>query len=139
MNIELLKRNIRRQRKSLGITQEEMARKLGISRQAYNNIEQGKTHMVSKTLPKIADHLCVSVDHLLLGYDPVPNASSLRQELREKDEKLAYSERERREMQIRMTDMQELISQQSAHIESLKKIEKYQTDQLEKLLSDNSL
>lgn len=135
MNIELLRRNIREQRKSLGLTQEEMARKLGISRQAYNNIEQGKTIMINRKLPRIADHLCVSVDHLLLGYDPAPDASTLRQELHEKEEKLAYSERERREMQIRLTDMQEMLTQQAGYIESLKKIEKYQTDQLEKLLS----
>lgn len=135
MNIELLRRNIREQRKSLGLTQEEMARKLGISRQAYNNIEQGKTIMINRKLPKIADQLCISVDHLLLGYDPAPDASSLRQELHEKEEKLAYSERERREMQIRLTDMQEMLTQQSGYIESLKKIEKYQTDQLERLLS----
>ncbi len=135
MNIELLRRNIREQRKSLGLTQEEMARKLGISRQAYNNIEQGKTVMINRKLPKIADQLCISVDHLLLGYDPAPDASSLRQELHEKEEKLAYSERERREMQIRLTDMQEMLTQQSGYIESLKKIEKYQTDQLERLLS----
>ena len=135
MNIELLRRNIREQRKSLGLTQEEMARKLGISRQAYNNIEQGKTIMINRKLPKIADQLCISVDHLLLGYDPAPDASSLRQELREKEEKLAYSERERREMQIRLTDMQEMLTQQAGYIESLKKIEKYQTDQLERLLS----
>ena len=135
MNIELLRRNIREQRKSLGLTQEEMARKLGISRQAYNNIEQGKTIMINRKLPKIADQLCISVDHLLLGYDPAPDASSLRQELHEKEEKLAYSERERREMQIRLTDMQEMLTQQAGYIESLKKIEKYQTDQLERLLS----
>ncbi len=135
MNIELLRRNIREQRKSLGLTQEEMARKIGISRQAYNNIEQGKTVMINRKLPKIADQLCISVDHLLLGYDPAPDASSLRQELHEKEEKLAYSERERREMQIRLTDLQEMLTQQTGYIESLKKIEKYQTDQLEKLLS----
>jgi transcriptional regulator with XRE-family HTH domain len=117
------------------LTQEEMARKLGISRQAYNNIEQGKTVMINRKLPRIADQLCISVDHLLLGYDPAPDASSLRQELHEKEEKLAYSERERREMQIRLTDMQEMLTQQSGYIESLKKIEKYQTDQLERLLS----
>ena len=38
-------------------------------------------------------------------------------------------------MHIRLTDMQEMLTQQAGYIESLKKIEKYQTDQLERLLS----
>ncbi len=137
MNTELLKRNIRKQRKVMGLTQEELARKIGISRQAYNNIEHGRTHLVNRKLNKIADQLCVSVDRLLLGYEPSPDTDSLKRELSEKNEKLAYSERQRYEMQIRLDGMQQLLSQQSSYIESLKKIEMYQTAQIDRLMRDN--
>ena len=106
MNIELIKKNIRKQRRSLGITQAEMAQKLGMSRQSYNSIEIGKSRLVDRKLVKIANQLCVSVDNLLLGYEPAPNTASLRRELHEKTEKLAYSEKERNEMRIRLETLQ---------------------------------
>lgn len=137
MNTELLKRNIRKQRKVMGMTQEELARRIGISRQAYNNIEHGRTRLVNKKLGKIADQLCVSVDRLLLGYEPSPDTDSLKRELSEKNEKLAYSERQCSEMQIRLDGMKQLLSQQTSYIESLKKIEMYQTAQIDRLMRDN--
>ncbi len=137
MNIELLKKNIRRQRCTLGITQDEMARKLGISRQAYNNIELGRTCLVNRKLVKIANQLCISVDQLLLGYEPSPNTESLRKELHEKNEKLAYSEMERREMCIRLEDLKQLLDQQVDYIETLKKVEMYQDKELSRLMCED--
>lgn len=134
MNIELIKKNIRKQRRSLGITQAEMAQKLGISRQSYNSIEIGKTRLVDRKLVKIANQLCVSVDNLLLGYDPSPNTASLKKELHEKTEKLAYSERERNEMRLRLENLQQLFDQQVDYIETLKKVEKYQDSELSRLM-----
>ena len=45
---------IRERRKELGITQADMAGKLGISQSAYKDIEIGKTDLKVKTLEQIA-------------------------------------------------------------------------------------
>lgn len=52
-------------RESLGLSQSEVARKLGVSRQSYNFYENGKRDPDTDTLERIADLLNVSVDYLL--------------------------------------------------------------------------
>ncbi|WP_411342756.1 helix-turn-helix domain-containing protein [Paenibacillus sp. WLX1005] len=47
------------------LTQEDMANKLGITRQAYGNYEAGKRDVDSQTLVKLANILEISVDYLL--------------------------------------------------------------------------
>ncbi|ADO57468.1 MULTISPECIES: helix-turn-helix domain-containing protein [Paenibacillus] len=47
------------------LTHEDMATKLGITRQAYGNYESGKRDVDSQTLSKLADILEVSGDYLL--------------------------------------------------------------------------
>ncbi|GGJ13061.1 helix-turn-helix domain-containing protein [Paenibacillus hunanensis] len=47
------------------LTQEDMANKLGITRQAYGNYETGKRDVDSQTLVKLSNILDVSVDYLL--------------------------------------------------------------------------
>lgn len=51
------------------LTQEDMANKLGITRQAYGNYEAGKRDVDSQTLVKLATLLNISVDYLL-GLSP---------------------------------------------------------------------
>lgn len=47
------------------LTQEDMANKLGITRQAYGNYEAGKRDVDSQTLVKLSSILNISVDYLL--------------------------------------------------------------------------
>ncbi|MCX7997338.1 MAG: helix-turn-helix domain-containing protein [Leptospiraceae bacterium] len=48
---------IRRKRKKLGIKSVEIARRVGISRQAYSQIEQGRINPSATTLVKISKEL----------------------------------------------------------------------------------
>jgi len=64
---EILSRNIARYRKSLGLTQEELAKKLGITFQAVSKWETGQTIPDTALLPMLALALGISVDKLL-GY-----------------------------------------------------------------------
>jgi transcriptional regulator with XRE-family HTH domain len=48
-----------------GLTHQEMADMLGITRQAYGNYESGKREPDFKTLDKLADFFNVSLDYLL--------------------------------------------------------------------------
>lgn len=48
-----------------------MAARLGMDRNAYRNIEVGKTAIVHDKLDAIADILMVPAERFLLGYDPL--------------------------------------------------------------------
>ena len=59
--------NIKNTRKKIGITQEELAEKLSVTRQAVSNWENGKTEPDIETLTKIAQIFDISIDELVDG------------------------------------------------------------------------
>lgn len=67
MNTDSAKGNILKRRKEAGLSQEEMAEKIGISRTAYRNIETGKTRLISRHAENMASILGVSTEELLFG------------------------------------------------------------------------
>ena len=71
MNNDSIKENIIRKRTEEGISQEEMARRLDVSRNTYRSIEKGQTNIISRRLDEIAALLNVSVEELVLGYKPI--------------------------------------------------------------------
>ena len=54
-------------RKRVGLTQEEMARQIGISVNSYREIENGSTKLVNKRIVKIGELLGISPEELLTG------------------------------------------------------------------------
>ncbi|WIM38636.1 helix-turn-helix transcriptional regulator [Paenibacillus sp. PK4536] len=56
---------LREERITQNLTQEDMAKKLGITRQAYGNYETGKRDVDSQTLVNLVKILNVSSDYLL--------------------------------------------------------------------------
>jgi len=70
MNNDSVKDNIRNFRKNLQVTQSEMADRLGISRTAYRNLENGETRLLNENLGRIAEILNVGTEELVLGYHP---------------------------------------------------------------------
>lgn len=70
MDNDSIKGNIIRRRTEEGISQDEMARRLDISRTSYRNIERGKSRIISRRLPDIARQLNISEEELVLGYKP---------------------------------------------------------------------
>lgn len=77
MNTDSAKGNILKRRKEAGLSQEEMAEKIGISRTAYRNIETGKTRLISRTAEKMASILGISTEELLFGSDRENTADTL--------------------------------------------------------------
>ncbi len=73
MNNYSVKKNISQKRKASGISQTEMADKLGLSRTAYRNIEMGDTRLISDKVEDIARLLDVTAEELVLGYKPSEN------------------------------------------------------------------
>lgn len=59
-------------RKKCGLTQEQVAKEIGISRAAYTNIENGKRECDYSTLMSLATLYNTSID-TLIGYEPLEN------------------------------------------------------------------
>lgn len=72
-----IKENIIRIRTKKGISQDEMARSLDISRNSYRSIEKGSTYVINRRLHDIAERLGVSEEELVLGYQPIESEESL--------------------------------------------------------------
>lgn len=66
-----IKNTIFLRRRTLGISQDEMAARLGLDRNTYGNIETGKTRMINRHLQGIAEQLGASLEELLLGFQPI--------------------------------------------------------------------
>ena len=133
MNNTQIKRNILKARESRKISQEEMASRLGISRQAYIRIEHGSTSVICKQLPKIADECGISLDHLVLGYDPCRNNEDILRELDFNKEQLMFKESRLNILQEKLNDTERLLEMQTEHIRSLKDINSYLQRQLDRL------
>ncbi len=67
MNKDSIHLNIRKARERAGLSQEELAFKIGISRQAYYNIESGHTNLLNDKLERIAGECATTLDYILLG------------------------------------------------------------------------
>lgn len=68
MNILLIRQNIINARISLNLTQVQMAQLLGISRQAYINIETGKTALINKQIIKMSQKCDLTLERILFGH-----------------------------------------------------------------------
>ena len=68
MDNNTVKEHIIRRRKSLKLSQQDVADKIGMSRTAYRNIEKGDTKLLSDNIVKIAEAFGVGMEELVLGY-----------------------------------------------------------------------
>lgn len=62
-------KNIRYFREESGMSQEELAEKLNVTRQAVSSWELGKTEPDIETLHRIADALGVTIEEIVYGYE----------------------------------------------------------------------
>lgn len=126
---KVIKENLSRYRKEKGLTQEEMADRIGLRRNAYRNIEKGKAPIVNPHLARIAAAMDMSPDELLLGYRPAdprspqlqdPRAfyegrlsateSEFRQRLEEKDRQVARLQESLESLKEQLQDKKEIIA-----------------------------
>ena len=61
-------KNIKKYREQKGMTQDALAEKLNVTRQALSNWERGKTQPDIDTLQRISEMLEVSVEELIYGH-----------------------------------------------------------------------
>ncbi len=67
MNYDPIRDRIKRQRRTLGLTQEYMAAILEISANSYREIENGPTTLINPRLYEIAKILNIPLDYLIFG------------------------------------------------------------------------
>ncbi|MCM1176507.1 MAG: helix-turn-helix domain-containing protein [Bacteroidales bacterium] len=70
MDNNSVKENIRKIRRASGLSQSDMADRLGLSRTAYNNLEQGDTKLINGKVEQIAEIFNTTSEELVLGYKP---------------------------------------------------------------------
>lgn len=80
MNQVLLSERIQRERSRSGLTQEELARRLGVSKAAVSKWECGQSMPDISLLPKIASLFSITMDQLF-GYEPIASEKK-REEVR---------------------------------------------------------
>lgn len=123
-----IKDNIYRKRHEEGISQEEMARRLGMMRNSYRKIERGPVRLLSEHVESIAEVLGTTPEELVLGYKPLDGSGMLEdlkgeydsrtRDLTENYEKtiarlkaeLAAKENEIRDLRNTIEDKNEIIS-----------------------------
>lgn len=88
MSDKKVKKNIAEVRNSMKLTQAEMAKKIGISRQAYINLEHGKTSVINKQISKMAESCGLPEEKILFGYSVDELSSSMLQESEAHQEQL---------------------------------------------------
>ncbi|MBE6247056.1 MAG: helix-turn-helix transcriptional regulator [Bacteroidales bacterium] len=86
-----IKKKIYEVRRAKGVSQEEMANRMGIALNSYRKLERGKTSLVNSKLWDIANALGVSVRELVLEEDQstgISLAEAERNEFKREIEKL---------------------------------------------------
>lgn len=81
MDNRSIKNNICKSRKEKKITQQQMAERLGISRNSYRKIESGNTVLVNDHVMHIARLLDKSPDEIVLGYSASEDSGKLLEEM----------------------------------------------------------
>ncbi len=77
MNYYEIGQRIRKNRKAIGLSQEELAEKVGISATHMSHIETGNTKLSLPVLVSLAEELEVNTDELLFEEKPTSRSSDL--------------------------------------------------------------
>ena len=120
MNNNSIKENIRRIRKRKGMTQEEMALRLGISLTAYRDLEKGATNIVNSNIPKIAEITGVTTEEVL-GYSTRPDESKIHDVTAEYGLHMESLQTRINDLEKIVESMEELIEVKNEIISMLKK------------------
>ena len=112
MTDQSIKHNILKVRESLNLTQEEMAKLIGLSRQAYINLEHGGTSLVNKWLFRMSEATGVELEVFLLGFDPRERSISQLKDIESYGEKLHLMQEKFNMMERLMDEKEKALNDQ---------------------------
>lgn len=115
--------NIAKRRIELGLTQEKAAERIGLSRQAYSRIENGRTRLISNRLYDIANAFGCDKNLILMGYDMTFDPEKIKDLLNEKDEKIVDAYRNIEVLEKENQQLREKVQSQERNIEMLLKMQ----------------
>lgn len=78
MNYKEIGQRIRKYRKQMNLSQEELAEKIGISTTHMSHIETGSTKLSLPVLVELAENLKVKTDYLLFSQPKVDNSETIK-------------------------------------------------------------
>lgn len=116
MDSDSVKKNIQKVRKEMGLTQKEMAEKLGISRTAYRNLEKGETRVYSDHISKMAELAGKQEEEVVLGFSPERFEDGQLREISNYEERLQAL---RDDYENKLSDLREKIRIKEELIDSL--------------------
>ncbi|MEE0887244.1 MAG: helix-turn-helix transcriptional regulator [Treponema sp.] len=78
MNYKEIGQRIRKYRKQMNLSQEELAEKIGISTTHMSHIETGSTKLSLPVLVELAENLKVKTDYLLFSQPRTDNSETIK-------------------------------------------------------------
>lgn len=142
MNKTMIKKNISDVRNSLNLTQAEMAEKIGISRQAYINLENGKTSPINKQISKMAEECGITEEKILFGHSHAEMEASQLREAEGLREKLQLIEQENNnkitELKDKLDVLTQLVFSERQHVKTQEMLINEQRSMITKLTHENS-
>ena len=133
LELDPIHTRIRDAREKSGLTQEEMADRIGIGRTTYINFETGRTRLFCNHLQETAAVLGVSEEELLFG--PRPDEGLLRDQLALdawKRQLVEDYENRLAELRAKLETAQAEIAKQEKDLDSFRSINKFLLDELGK-------
>ena len=121
MDNNSIKENIRSIRRRNGLTQEEMAHRLGISLTAYRDLEKGATAIFNSNIYKIAELTGTSTEEIVLGYRPEMPDVKIEDEQVEYNSKMESMATRIHDLEKIVASLEETISSKNEIIAMLKK------------------
>lgn len=142
MNKTMIKKNISDVRNSLKLTQAEMAEKIGISRQAYINLENGKTSPINKQISKMAEECGITEEKILFGVSHAEMEASQLREAEDLREKLQLIEQENNnkitELKDKLDVLTQLVFSERQHVKTQEMLISEQRSMITKLSHENA-
>lgn len=134
MDESSIKENLVKAREACALSQTEVALRLGINRASFIKLEKGKTHILNKHIPDLAEMYGLSLEALILGFEPVENSTFITEDFQKKQQQMvSYYENERKTANEKIQAMEERIAELKQHIRLLEEVKLRNERDLEKL------
>jgi transcriptional regulator with XRE-family HTH domain len=115
MDESSIKENLARAREACNLSQTEAALRLGINRASFIKLEKGGTHILNKHIPALAEMYGVSVEALLLGYEPSEDSNFIQEEGKKQFQQMVDH------YEALLKEARDQIKENARYIESLEK------------------
>lgn len=133
MDESSIKENLVSAREALGLSQSEAAIRLGVNRASFIKLEKGATRILNKHIPALAEIYGLSVEELLLGFEPLEDSGAFLAERKAEYRQMIDGYEEKLANFRNTIQLQErIIEEQRERIQLLENIRQRQDKDLEK-------